>query len=141
MKSEQSTEIQFATIVIFITAVIWASFAIWLGTGPGALLSAFGIEEATPQMLTEIRAFYGGVELAIAGAMIMLWWRGELFASLVIGGLPLLGSAFGRLLGLVLDGYSQVHLGFAAVELVGAAFCLAGCVTMSRAKVNQASRE
>jgi len=114
------------TMAILITAASFAGFAVWLGVNPNALLEAFGIEDRTPQMATEIRAFYGGIEMAIAVAMILLWRRGDLFAALLIGGLPLLGSASGRLIGLVVDGFSMMHAGFAGLELVGAAFCLAG---------------
>lgn len=119
---------RFPTIVIFVTATTWTAFAIWLGTNPEVLLSTFGMEEKSAEMLTEVRAFYGGVELMIAAAMIVLWWRGELFASLLVGGLPLLGSAGGRAAGLALDGYSHLHVGFAALELTDAAFCFAGCL-------------
>ena len=118
---------RFETVVILITAVAWAGFGTWLGLSPGALLPAFGVNESTPEMLTEVRAFYGGVELAIAIAMIILWWRGDLFASLLIGGLPLLGAAMGRLIGIVVDGFYAMHIGFAALELLGAAFCFVGC--------------
>lgn len=83
-------------------------------------------------MLTEVRAFYGGVEMAIAVAMMVLWRRGNLFAALLVGGLPLVGSASGRLIGLVIDGYSPLHLGFAALENFGAVFCLVGCRLVSR---------
>ena len=113
-------------MAILITAASFAGFAVWLGVNPNALLEVFGIEDRTPQMATEIRAFYGGIEMAIAVAMILLWRRGDLFAALLIGGLPLLGSASGRLIGLVVDGFSMMHAGFAGLELVGAAFCLAG---------------
>ena len=84
-------------------------------------------------MLTEVRAFYGGVEMAIAVAMIVLWVRGQLFASLLVGGLPLLGSSSGRFIGLVVDGFSSMHLSFAMLEVVGALFCLAGCVMVTKA--------
>jgi len=119
-------------VAIFITAASWAGFAVWLGLNPGALLPAFGVEASTPQMLTEVRAFYGGVEMAIAVAMILLWRRGDLFAALLVGGLPLLGAATGRLIGLVVDGFSMTHAGFAGLEIVGALFCLAGCLMVSR---------
>lgn len=124
---------RFATVAILITAASWAGFAVWLGINPGALLPAFGVDGSTPQMLTEVRAFYGGVEMAIAVAMIVLWTRGQLFASLLVGGLPLLGSASGRLIGLVVDGFSNMHLGFAMLETVGACVCLAGCIMVARA--------
>ncbi len=128
---------RFPTIAIFITAASFAGFAIWLGVNPNALLEAFGIDNRTPQMSTEIRAFYGGIEMAIAVAMIVLWRRGDLFAALLIGGLPLAGSATGRFIGLIADGFSTTHLGFAALEIVGAAFCLAGCVILSREKKDE----
>lgn len=120
------------TVAILITAASWAGFAIWLGVNPGALLPAFGVEMSTPQMLTEVRAFYGGVEMAIAIAMIVLWKREDFFAALLIGGLPLVGSATGRCIGLIVDGFSTMHLGFAGLEIIGAAFCFAGCVIISR---------
>lgn len=123
---------RFPTAAIFITAASWAGFAIWLGVNPGALLPAFGVEATTPEMLTEVRAFYGGVEMAIAVAMIVLWFRGDLFAALLVGGLPLLGSAGGRCIGVIVDGFSVMHVRFAVLEVVGAVFCLAGCVIVSR---------
>ncbi|MEM8668935.1 MAG: DUF4345 family protein [Planctomycetota bacterium] len=123
---------RFPTIVILITAAFWIGFAVWLGFKPGALLPAFGIDKSTPQMLTEVRAFYGGVQLAIAVAMIVLWWRDEPFSALLVGGLPLVGSASGRFIGLLVDGYYQMHAGFAAMECIGAVFCLVGCAVLNR---------
>lgn len=120
------------TMAILITATSFAGFAVWLGVYPAALLDAFGIDDRTPQMATEIRAFYGGIEMAIALAMIVLWRRGDLFAALLIGGLPLLGSASGRLIGLVVDGFSGVHAGFAGLEIVGAAVCLSAARMVSQ---------
>lgn len=125
----------FPSVVIGITAAIWAGFAIWLGVNPGVLLPAFGVNAMTPEMLTEVRAFYGGMEMAIAVAMVALWWRGDLFASLVIGGLPLLGAASGRIVGLFIDGYSTLHVGFALLELIGAVFCWVGCIMISKKPV------
>lgn len=125
---------RFPTVAILITAASWAGFAVWLGVNPGSLLPAFGVDASTPQMLTEVRAFYGGVEMAIAVAMIVLWRRGDLFAALLVGGLPLLGSAIGRCIGLIVDGFSVMHAGFAGLEVIGAGFCLAGCAMVLREK-------
>ena len=122
---------RFPTVAIWITAATWAGFGLWLGWNPGELLPAFGVDLSTPATRTEIRAFYGGVELMIAATMGLLWWRGDVFASLLVGGLPLLGAACGRLIGLMLDGYTPMHLGFAALELIGSAVCLAGCRTVA----------
>ncbi|MEL6108596.1 MAG: DUF4345 family protein [Planctomycetota bacterium] len=129
---------RFPTVAVFVTAATWAGFALWLGFNPGALLPAFGISDSTPQMHTEVRAFYGGVELAIAVSMLILWRSNNVFAALLIGGLPLAGAALGRLAGLMLDGFSELHLGFAALELTGAAFCFAGTVSKSRANTTRA---
>ncbi len=116
------------------TAFIYFGFAVWLGTDPGALLSIFGIEQSTPQILTEFRAFYGGIELAIGAAMLLLLRRGDVFAAALIGGLPLAGSSSGRLLGQFLDGYSRLHLVLAFPEAIGAALCLAACWQTKRAR-------
>ena len=119
------------TIVILITAATWAGFGIWLGTNPTALLTAFGVDAHTPQMRTEIRAFYGGVELAISVAMIVLWVRSQLFASLLIGGLPLGFSAVGRCVGMAADGFSTLHTGFAILEFSGALLCFLAARTIA----------
>lgn len=123
---------RFPSVAIFVTAATWAGFAVWLGSTPQALLPTFGVQDSTPSMLTEVRAFYGGVEMAVAVTMLVLWYRGDCSAALLVGGLPLVGSASGRFLGLVVDGYSSLHLGFAALEFVGAMFCLAGYVVATR---------
>lgn len=123
----------YPSVAIWITASIYAGFAVWLGVWPAVLLEAFGVTGPTPAMLTEIRAFYGGIEMGIAVAMILLWARGEVFAASLIGGLPLAGSAAGRCLGLAVDGFSALHAGLAAVEATGAAFCLVGCLLAARA--------
>ncbi|MGB7329455.1 MAG: DUF4345 family protein [Rubripirellula sp.] len=65
------------TMAILITAATWAGFAVLLGVNPNALLDAFGIEDRMPQMATEIWAFYGGIEMAIAVAMIHASRRAE----------------------------------------------------------------
>lgn len=122
---------RFASVTIFITAFTFAGFAIWLSINPNALLEGFGIEDRTPQMATEIRAFYGGIEMAIAVAMLVLWRRGDLFAALTIGGLALAGAASGRCLGMMVDGFSPLHAGFAALEAVGAIVCLVACMAIS----------
>ncbi|QDV69261.1 hypothetical protein Poly24_29760 [Rosistilla carotiformis] len=123
---------RFPTVVILITAAAFAGFAIWLTVMPNALLEAFGIAERTPQMATEIRAFYGGIEFGIAAAMFVLWLRGDLFAALLIGGLPLAGSATGRCIGMMADGFFGLHAGFAVMEAIAAVLCFVGCAMVSR---------
>ncbi|MEZ6134253.1 MAG: DUF4345 family protein [Pirellulaceae bacterium] len=120
-------------MTLLITAAIYAGFAIWLGSTPATLLKTFGIESSTPAMLTEIRAFYGGIEIGIAVAMLVLWRRKEIFAGLLVGGLPLAGSAIGRCCGLIVDDFSGVHVGLAVVEALGAAVCFVACYVVNKA--------
>ncbi len=112
------------TIAILFTAAAWAGTAIWLGTNPLVLLNTFGVEQHTPQLLTEFRAFYGDVEFAIAVAMCIFWLRRDLFAALLIGGLPLALSATCRCVGMIVDEFSWLHTGLAVVEASGALLCL-----------------
>lgn len=105
-KMKLSMRQAFPKVAVVITALVYVGFAFWLGSTPAALLGAFQIEQSTPQMLTEIRAFYGGIELGIAFSMFALLWRGELFSAALAGGLPLAGSVLGRLSGQFLDGHS-----------------------------------
>ncbi|MCM2375185.1 DUF4345 family protein [Aporhodopirellula aestuarii] len=121
---------RFATIVVWITAAAYAGFAVWLGISPNALLEAFGIDQRTPQMATEIRAFYGGVEMGIAAVMLLLWKQKQVASALLVGALPLLGSASGRCLGIVVDGFSALHATFAIFEFVGFLFCVAGVFSL-----------
>jgi hypothetical protein len=122
------------TIAIFVTAAIWTGFALWLGIDPQALLAAFGVEQPRPELLTEIRAFYGGVELGIAITMIVLWYIDLPLASLLVGAIPLVGSAAGRCIGLLVDGPSTMHVGFAVLELTGAAFCFVAARMLQQLK-------
>ncbi|MEL6898753.1 MAG: DUF4345 family protein [Planctomycetota bacterium] len=116
----------FAIVTVCITAGIWLGFAVFLGFMPETLLRTFGVDSQTPQMLTEIRAFYGGVEFGIAATMILLWRKGQIPAALCVGGIPLIGSATGRVLGLWVDGWFFPHLTMATVEYIGAAMCILG---------------
>lgn len=112
------------TIAILLTAAVWSGIGLWFGISPESLLSIMGVEESTPQMKTEMRAFYGGVELAIAVVMLILWRRQEFLAALLVGGVPLGFAAAGRCFGMAVDGFSSLHLGLAFVEASGALFCL-----------------
>lgn len=125
----------FPNVALLVTAATYAGFAVWLGIQPAALLEAFGIESSTPSMLTEIRAFYGGIEMAIAVLMLWFWFRGEIRSGLLVGALPLAGSAIGRSVGMVIDGFSSTHAAFGLLEAVGCLVCLAGY----RAAINEDS--
>lgn len=107
-----------------VTVATYLAFALWLGLDPQALLKAFKIENATAGMLTEIRAFYGGIELGIAAAMVWLWRRGDRVAALVVGGLPLAAAASVRVIGMLVDEASSLHVTIAIAEGSGGTLCL-----------------
>ena len=125
----------FPTVAIFVTATMYLALGVWLAAAPTALLATFGINQSTPQMLTEIRAFYGGVELAIALSMLLLWRRGDQFAAALVGALSLACAMCGRLVGQLIDGYSALHLGIAITEAIAAALCFAACWQVTNPKV------
>lgn len=106
-------------IATWITMLVWTGMAVWLGLWPDALLWAFGVQVYPSPIITEIRAFYGGVQLAIATLMLIFWIRRDLFAALLIGGLPLGFSATGRVIGMAVDGFSLLHLLLATIEFSG----------------------
>ncbi|MBX3422595.1 MAG: DUF4345 family protein [Pirellulaceae bacterium] len=123
---------RFASAVIWSTALTYLGFAIWLGGWPQALLGVFGIEQQPPAMLTEIRAFYGGLEFGIAAVMVILWLRSAPAAALLVGGLPLGGAAAARCLGMLVDGYSSTHAMLAGAELSGMIVCVVGLLSVGK---------
>lgn len=123
-------------IATWITILVWTGMAVWLGFWPEALLSAFGVQEYTPAMKTEIRAFYGGVQLAVATLMLVFWMRRDLFTALLIGGLPLGFSATGRVIGMAADGFSQLHLFLATIEFSGVLVCFTAIRILARTNSN-----
>jgi hypothetical protein len=90
------------------------------------LLGMLGVELARPAAVTEIRAFYGGLELGLALFFAVAstrdaWLAPALFAQAASLG----GIVLGRLVGMALDGgVEPLILLFAAVEATGAALAL-----------------
>lgn len=87
-----------------LTALAFASFGGWLLVDPHAI-SRLGVELTRPSALTEIRAFYGGLELGIAGFFLLAvgrpgWW----VPALVLQSMALGGTAAARGIGIIVDG-------------------------------------
>jgi len=104
-----------------LAALAFAGFGVALLARP-ALIATLGIELANPTAVTEIRAFYGGLELGLALFFALAstreaWLRPALFAQAAALG----GTALARLAGVVLDGSAEpLLLLFGALEGVGA---------------------
>src|SRR3954465_15395605 len=90
-----------------LAALAFAGFGVALLVRP-ALLGALGIELGRPAAVTEIRAFYGGLELGLAGFFAAAstrdeWLRPALFAQAASLG----GIVLARMIGLALDGSAE----------------------------------
>ena len=110
--------ITFAKVSAGITAAAWAGFGVWLMLAPDALPEAFEATSSDP-FRTEVRAFYGGLELGIAAVIALLANR-HLPAAVLVGAFTLGGIAIGRGIGLLVDGFFAPHAIFMTLELIGA---------------------
>ena len=116
----------FVNAVLIIFGLGFGVFGVWALLAPQSLaqLLHFGLQ--TPGAVTEMRAFYGGLELGLAGLLL----AAVVVRSLVPGALLALtvaagGIAIGRLIGLALDGSgSGLMFGALAFELAGGVFGL-----------------
>ncbi|SOD03397.1 protein of unknown function [bacterium JGI 053] len=103
-----------------LAALAFAGFGVALLVRP-ALLGSLGIELGRPAAATEIRAFYGGLELGLAVFFALAstrddWLRPALYAQAASLG----GIVLARLIGFVVDGSAEpLLLLFAAVEATG----------------------
>jgi hypothetical protein len=122
-----------------LTALVFAAFGVALLVQP-SLLEALGIELGRPAAVTEIRAFYGGLELGLAAFFALAstreeWLRPALVAQAVVLG----GILLARLAGIVADGSAEtLILLFAAVEAVGAGLAWAALRTLRPVAVSAA---
>lgn len=111
-----------------LNALIWVPYGAYCFFVPGFLESAAGVLYATPTGATEVRAMYGGLQMAI-GALCALGalrssWESRAICAL---GVLTLGLGSSRLLGAFLDSsFSSYTLGAIVFEfaLAGSAFWL-----------------
>lgn len=121
----------------FPQVVLWLSAFLFLAFGAGCLvypelLAQLGLP-VQPVWRTEIRAFYGGLEIGLAAFLILctrrpIWVLPGLLASALI--LGAVGTA--RLLGIVLDGPAKNMVIAVAAELGGSALAAAAAVHAAR---------
>ena len=94
----------FATAVLWISVLTWAAFGFWLLMSPTAL-AGVGIDVQNPTARAEIRAFYGGLELGVAVAI--LWLGRRRVADGLRVALTSVGCvAVARLGGMVFEGFA-----------------------------------
>lgn len=122
---------RFPVIVLWLSALLFLAFGVGCLIQP-ELLTQFGLP-VQPVWRTELRAFYGGLEIGLATFLILCARRpawvlpGLLAAALVLG---CVGTA--RLLGMALDGPVRNMLVAMVAELSGCALAVAAVVHEGR---------
>ena len=112
---------------------LWLGGLCFLGFGVASLLDPIGLLAAAGVVLggdvaaTEVRAFYGGLELGLGSLLLMAERRGRLREGLWLVLASYGGIALGRSLGMLLAGQGSTFLWFAlATELTLACAALWG---------------
>ena len=68
---DSSRVVTAALVSGWFTTLVWLGFGVWLLLRPDDLLASFDAV-STPALRTEIRGFYGGLELGIAATLAVL---------------------------------------------------------------------
>ena len=104
-------------IFLALSALLWLPYGVYCFAQPGSLAEAAGVAFQSPTGSTELRAMYGGLQIAIGALAGLAALRSALARSALLAIAFLtagLGSA--RLLGVALDGgfssYTAMGLGF-----------------------------
>ncbi len=111
-----------ARIFLGLSVLLWVPYGIYCFVQPGALAEAAGVVSTSATGSTELRAMYGGLQVAIGALALAGFLRENLTASALLAIAFLCGGLFSaRLLGLVFDGgfsaYTGMGLAFEAVSL------------------------
>ncbi len=106
----------YSRIVLFANGALFAFYGAYLLFWPANLADTLFLDSPSAVALTEFRAMYGGLELALGG--LLVWWGVR--TPFIWNGLMLLtvmgASLFcGRMLGLALDGSGGEYLMSAAI--------------------------
>lgn len=114
------------TVSIALTAAAFGGFGLWLLVDPAAL-GAVGVGVDGPMARTEIRAFYAGLELGIAGFLLLCLRKPAWHApALWLQVLALGGAGLFRTGGMVWEAeVSGLMIGLATAELGAAVIGLA----------------
>jgi hypothetical protein len=110
-------------------ALLLSAFGLAYLVDPAAMAALSGASLPAPAALTDVRAYYGALQLALGGvAGIGALQPTRQAAILGLFGLLYGALALGRLLGLLLDGMAEqgFNLGALGFEVVCAAICVIG---------------
>jgi hypothetical protein len=109
--------------VLIFSAIIWLPYGAYCFLQPGALADAAGVVATSPTGTTELRAMYGGLQMAIGALALGAVFKPRLVSGVLLALVFLTGGlASTRLLGVVIDG------GFSGYTGGGLGFEVASCV-------------
>ncbi|HMQ21113.1 MAG TPA: DUF4345 family protein [Planctomycetota bacterium] len=118
----------YTRIVLSLAALMFATLGVLLVLRPDKLADWADISATSPSGRTELRAWYGGLELALAGLFVAGVFEARVTASaFLVLALASFGPLAGRLLGFVLDRSANgTGLSFAAIEVLFGVLGLVG---------------
>jgi hypothetical protein len=96
---------------------LYIVFGIMFFLDPAKFASGLGYTNITAEGLIEIRAIYGGMELALGFGTLFLLKKNQAIAASYMLLITLIGFAGGRLVGIMIDGFLGNHLWFLILEL------------------------
>lgn len=109
----------FARVLLLVAAAMFGGLGAFLLLAPDKLEEWLGIVAGGPQARTELRAFYGGLEIGLAAFLAVAAWRVSYTSAaclllVMING----GPAIARVIGFAIDGSANTKLvGFLAIEI------------------------
>lgn len=109
--------------VLLFSAIIWLPYGIYCFLQPGALAESAGVVATTATGTTELRAMYGGVQIAIGALALAAYIKPRLASGVLLALVFLTGGlASTRVMGALMDGgwssYTAGGLGFETVSVV-----------------------
>lgn len=121
-----------ARVSLAITGVLFVILGLAFLVEPGRMANIVGIEADRGRASIEVRAMYGGLELALGVFFLVATSRTRWFrAALAVQALGFAGLAAGRIVGMALDGVDRRMIGLTVIEIGGAVL---GLVAFRQAK-------
>lgn len=127
---------KFARLIVGFAALSFLGFGVAFLVAPDTLIASVDLSPTSPVGLTELRAFYGGLEIGLAVYLIscLLGDRRDLISGTSVTALSMGAVALARAWGMWVDGTAgSAMAGFMATELL-----LAGLALIARQRLRTA---
>jgi hypothetical protein len=111
---------RFTRVILVLNVLLFLGFGLAFLVGPVRMTQTPGVQLPSPTAISDVRAIYGGMELGFAAFLAYCVYRRETSTGLLAATLVLAGTAFGRAVGLIVDGYTPVTLRLLFAEGFGA---------------------